>query len=76
MRFWFAVFGPKGMPPYVIEKLQKAIQSSLEDPGLKSKLSALDITPEFAAGPDLQKRVVADIENWSAFIEAKGLKGR
>ena len=76
LRFWFAVFGPKGMPPDVIEKLQKAIQASLDDPELKGKLSALDITPEYASGSDLHKRVIVDIRNWSDFIEAKGLKGR
>jgi tripartite-type tricarboxylate transporter receptor subunit TctC len=76
LRFWFAVFGPKGMPQDVIEKLQKGIHASLDDPELKSKLGALDITPEFASGPDLQKRVVTDIKNWTDFIEAKGLKGR
>lgn len=76
LRFWFAVFGPKGMPQDVIEKLQKAIQASLDDPELKGKLSALDITPEYASGSDLHKRVIVDIRNWSDFIEAKGLKGR
>ena len=76
LRFWFAVFGPKGMPQDVIGKLQKAIQASLDDPELKGKLSALDITPEYASGSDLHKRVIVDIRNWSDFIEAKGLKGR
>ncbi len=76
LRFWFAVFGPKGMPQDVIEKLQKGIRASLDDPELKSKLAALDITPEYAAGPDLQKRVVMDIKNWTDFIAATGLKGR
>jgi tripartite-type tricarboxylate transporter receptor subunit TctC len=60
----------------VIDKLQKKIQASLGDPDLKSKLAALDITPEYAPGADLHKRVVTDLKNWSTFIEAKGLKGR
>jgi len=36
----------------------------------------LDITPEFGAAPVLQARVLKDIKNWGAFIEAKGLKGQ
>ena len=74
LRFWFAVFGPKGLPENVTAKLQNAIQAALKTPELSGRLKALDITPDYAPGPELQKRVVSDIKNWGAFIEAKGLK--
>jgi tripartite-type tricarboxylate transporter receptor subunit TctC len=70
LRFWFAVFGPKGVPQDVIEKLQ--IRASLDDPELKSKLSALDITPEFASGPDLQKRVSPTLRSGRTSSSRKG----
>lgn len=76
LRFWFAVFGPKNLPADVTAKLQKAIHASLETPELKERLKALDIAPEYAAGPELAKRVASDIKNWGAFIEATGLKGQ
>ncbi len=76
LRFWFAVFGPKGLPEDVTAKLQNAIQAALKTPELSGRLKALDITPDYAPGPELQKRVVSDIKNWGAFIEAKGLKGQ
>jgi len=76
LRFWFAVFGPKGLPADVTAKLQKAIHTSLETPQLKERLKTLDIAPEYAAGPELAKRVASDIKNWGAFIDAKGLKGQ
>lgn len=76
LRFWFAVFGPKNLPADVTAKLQKAIDASLETPELKERLKALDIAPEYAAGPELAKRVASDIKNWGAFIEATGLKGQ
>jgi len=76
LRFWFAVFGPKKMPADVIAKLQKGIQAALQTPELKERLKALDITPDYAGGPELAKRVASDIKNWGAFIQAKGLKGQ
>ena len=76
LRFWFAVFGPKNLPADVTAKLQKAIKASLETPELKERLQKLDIAPEYAAGPELAKRVVSDVKNWGAFIEANGLKGQ
>ena len=76
LRFWFSVFGPKGLPADVVEKLQKAIQAALADPALSERLKGLDITPEFGGAPVLQTRVISDVKNWGAFIESKGLKGQ
>jgi tripartite-type tricarboxylate transporter receptor subunit TctC len=76
LRFWFSVFGPKGLQADVIEKLQKAIQTALADPQLSERLKSLDITPDYGSGPVLRARVLTDIKNWGAFIEAKGLKGQ
>ena len=76
LRFWFAVFGPKNMPADVTAKLQQAIKASLETPELKERLKALDITPDYAAGPKLHALVISDVKNWGAFIESKGLKGQ
>lgn len=73
LRFWFSVFGPKGLPPEVIAKLQQAMQKALADPQLSERLKSLDITPDYAPGPALQQRVINDVKNWQAFIEAKGL---
>ena len=76
LRFWFAVFGPKDLPKDVTEKLQTAIQAALQTPELQERLKSLDITPDYAPGPELQKRVVNDVNNWGAFIKEKGLKGQ
>jgi tripartite-type tricarboxylate transporter receptor subunit TctC len=76
LRFWFSMFGPKGLPADVTAKLQKAIQAALADPQLSERLKSLDITAEYAPAPVLKARIVSDVKNWSAFIEAKGLKGQ
>jgi tripartite-type tricarboxylate transporter receptor subunit TctC len=35
---WFMLVGPKGMPPAVVAKLQKALQDGLQDPAIRKKL--------------------------------------
>jgi tripartite-type tricarboxylate transporter receptor subunit TctC len=35
---WFMLVGPKGMPPAVVAKLQKALQDGLQDPVMRKKL--------------------------------------
>jgi tripartite-type tricarboxylate transporter receptor subunit TctC len=76
LRFWFSVFGPKGLPADVTEKLQKGIQAALADPQLSERLKSLDIAAEYAPAPILRARVLSDVKNWGAFIESKGLKGQ
>lgn len=73
LRFWFGIFGPKGMPADVKSKLEKAIQKALQSPALRERLAALDITPDFGPAAVLQKQLINEIKNWSSFIEAKGL---
>lgn len=76
LRFWFSVFGPKGLPADVTAKLQKGIQAALADPQLSERLKSLDISAEYAPAPVLKARVLSDVKNWGAFIAAKGLKGQ
>jgi tripartite-type tricarboxylate transporter receptor subunit TctC len=74
LRFWFAVFGPKGLPDAVRAKIEKAVQTVTSDPQVRERLAKLDITPEFAPGPELRVKLENEIKNWTRFIDAKGIK--
>ena len=74
LRFWFGVFGPKGMPEAVKAKLEKAVSTIMADPRLRERLAKLDITPDFAPAPVLQSKLESEIKNWTRFIDAKGIK--
>jgi tripartite-type tricarboxylate transporter receptor subunit TctC len=76
LRFWFGVFGPKGMPDAVKAKLAKAIKAAVTSPDVHEKLIALDITPDFAPAAALTARLQSEIKNWTTFIEAKGITSR
>ena len=45
LRFWFGVFGPKGMPNDVKAKLEQAVATVMSDPRVRERLAKLDITP-------------------------------
>ena len=74
LRFWFGLFGPKGMPDTVKAKLEKAIAMVMSDPHLRERLANLDITPDFAPGPVLRAKLESEIRNWTKFIDEKGIK--
>jgi tripartite-type tricarboxylate transporter receptor subunit TctC len=74
LRFWFAIFGPKGLPEPVKEKLSSAVAKVMGDPAVKARLAKLDIIPDVVPGPALRAKLESEIKNWTRFIDAKGIK--
>ena len=74
LRFWFGLFGPRGMPDPVKAKLEKASATVMSDPHVRERLANLDIAPDFAPGPVLRVRLESEIRNWTKFIDEKGIK--
>src|SRR5499427_6712835 len=74
LRFWFGVFGPKGLPDAVKAQLEKALAAVMSNQGVRERLAQLDITPDFAPGSALKARLEAEIRNWTRFIDAKGIR--
>jgi tripartite-type tricarboxylate transporter receptor subunit TctC len=74
LRFWFAVFAPKGLPAPVKAKIEKAVQTITADAQVRERLAKLDITPEFTPSAELRVKLENEIKNWTKFIDAKGIK--
>ena len=74
MRFWFALFGPKGLPDPVKAKVEKAVETMLAKQSLRDRLAKLDISPDFIPGQALQTKLATEIQSWTKFIDAKGIK--
>jgi tripartite-type tricarboxylate transporter receptor subunit TctC len=74
LRFWFGIFGPKGIPDAVKAKLDKAVASTLADPRVRDRLAKLDIEPDYAPGPALKVKLENEIANWTRFIDEHGIK--
>lgn len=76
LRFWFAVFAPKGVPEPIRAKIEKAIERTMASPAVKERLAGLDITADFGNGAKLEKQLANEIKNWKTFIEDKGIKAQ
>ena len=74
LSFWYAIFGPKGMPKAVKEKLASAVQKVMSDPKVRERLTKLDIEPSYMPAEALEKKLQSEIANWTKFIDAKGIK--
>ena len=74
LRFWFAIFGPKGLPDAVRSKVSQAAAKVLGNPVVRERLAKLDITPDVISGPAMHNKLESEIKNWTRFIDAKGIK--
>ena len=74
LRFWFGIFGPKGIPDAAKAKLDKAVAATLANPQVRERLAKLDIEPAYAPGSELKIKLENEIANWTRFIDEHGIK--
>lgn len=75
--FWHAFWVPKGTPKEVIAKLNGTLRTTLADPEIRKKLTALaqDIFPPEEQSPEaLAKFQREEIEKWWPIIRAANIK--
>ena len=76
VKHWYGIWGPKGMPEPVKAKLQSAFETVMKNPAVKERLARVDTNTKFQPGPELKTKLENEIKNWTAFIDAKGIKAQ
>jgi tripartite-type tricarboxylate transporter receptor subunit TctC len=59
---WFGVFGPAGMPPSVVQKLNQAFVEALALPEVKEKLLRAGFTPKSSSAAELDALARSEFE--------------
>lgn len=73
---WFAMYAPKGTPKPVIDKLSKALQQTLQDPEVKSRLAvsgAETVSIDRATPEALRAHLKSEIDKWVPLIKKAGV---
>jgi tripartite-type tricarboxylate transporter receptor subunit TctC len=73
---WYGFFGPKGMPPAVIAKLNKAFVEVIEEPAVREKLTAAGVVVKGTTAAEFGKFMDAELTRWNAVREKAGLEQR
>ncbi len=74
---WHGVYAPKGTPPAVIERLNKAIRDALSDPNLVKRFTEMGIVipqGDRLKPEALRLHTAAEIKRWDPVIKAAGAK--
>jgi tripartite-type tricarboxylate transporter receptor subunit TctC len=73
---WHGLYGPKGMPKPVTDKLVAALQDTVRDADVKKRFADLGATtmpPEKATPAALQAHLKAEIDRWAPLIRKAGV---
>ncbi len=68
------VGGPAGMPPAVVERLNREVRGVLALPEIAQKFAEWGGTPTASSPDDMQRLVSAEIEKWKKVVAARKLE--
>jgi tripartite-type tricarboxylate transporter receptor subunit TctC len=71
---WYAIFVPAKTPKPIIEKLNRALNSVLADPGIREKLLAQGAEGVGGKPETLGKTVAAEIPKWAKLVKDANIK--
>jgi len=68
--FWWGMFAPAGTPAPIAEALSKALESALQDPEVRDRLTALGLSVAYVPGSALKASMAKDIPFWKEIVRS------
>jgi tripartite-type tricarboxylate transporter receptor subunit TctC len=70
---WFGLFGPKGMDPALVDKINAAATQAVQDPEVVKRLTSTGNTVHTSTPAEFEQLVRDNREKWAKVVEAAGL---
>jgi tripartite-type tricarboxylate transporter receptor subunit TctC len=70
---WYGVFGPRGIPPEVVARLNKALNDSFQEPAVRDKLIKAGVIVQGSTPEAFGKFMADELARWSKVREAAGI---
>ena len=71
---WNSLAGPRGLPPAIVERLNREVQDILAQPEVREKLAATGTETMSGQEAQTQAFVAAEVERWAAVIQAARIR--
>jgi tripartite-type tricarboxylate transporter receptor subunit TctC len=71
---WYGFFGPRGMPPAIVARLNKALNESLKDPGVRDKLIKAGVEPKGSTPEEFGTFMAGELARWNKVRETAGIE--
>jgi tripartite-type tricarboxylate transporter receptor subunit TctC len=70
--FWAGMLAPAGTPPAVVEKLNAAINASLQSPEMKASMSKLGFEAKIGSPQDFSAFIAEELPRWAKIVKSSG----
>lgn len=71
---FFGLYGPPGMPPDLVQRIDRAVADALRAPEIQERIYNLGLVPAHAGPAELAAIQAAHLKRWEAPITASGFK--
>jgi tripartite-type tricarboxylate transporter receptor subunit TctC len=71
---WLGLAGPAGLPPPVLERLNRDLHAALEKPDVRKRLADLGGAAAPIAPEVMQAQVEREIARWSALVDSRKIE--
>ena len=70
---WYGFFAPRGIPPEVVAKLNKALNEALKDQAVREKLIKAGVAVQGSTPEEFGKFMADELARWNKVREAAGI---
>jgi tripartite-type tricarboxylate transporter receptor subunit TctC len=70
---WYGFFGPRGIPPEIVAKLNKVLNEALKDPAVREKLTNAGVAVQGSTPEEFGKFMAGELARWNKVREAAGI---
>ena len=71
---WYTVLAPAGTPRAIIEKLNRQINASLNEPAFRKRVQDMGVTPMGGTPEEVASYIVSESARWSDVVKAAGIR--
>jgi len=71
---WYALVGPKGLPPAIVARMNAAMREALADPAVSASLEGQGVEPLPSSPEELARFIREETEKWAPIVRATGAK--
>ncbi len=70
---WYGFFGPRGIPPEIVAKLNKTMNDALKDEAVRDKLTKAGVAVKGSTPEEFGKFMLDELVRWNKVREAAGI---
>ena len=71
---WYGFFGPRGIPPEIVTRLNKALNEALKDEAVRDKLTKAGVAVQGSTPEEFGKFMLSELARWNKVREAAGIE--